>query len=306
MTTNLNPAMQSFLVNVGRVQQQLNQASAEISSGKRVNQASDAPDQIESLLQLRANQQHNQQIQSNLTVATANAQTADNAISSSIRLMDQALQLGMEGANSLSNGIDMKSLSQQVGAILEEMVSYSQTTVNGQYIFSGDQGLSPTYQLDPASPDGVQQLSNAPATQKIEDPAGGAFPAALNAQQIFDARNADGTPAAGNVFAALSGLQSALASGNAQAVQQAVTSIQTASAYLNQQEAFYGQVETRIQNAQNFSTNYDTQLQTNISGIEDADIPSAIMQLTESQTALQASFAMEAQMPHKTLFDYLG
>jgi flagellar hook-associated protein 3 FlgL len=306
VTTNLDPAMQLFLVNINRVQQQLNQASAEVSSGKKVNEPSDDPSQVEDLLQLRANQQHNQQIQSNLTLANSNAEAADNTISSSIQLMDQAVQLGTEGANSSSDGIDMTDLSQQVGEILDEMVSYSQTAVNGQYIFSGDQGQEPTYQVDATAPDGVDQLSDAPATQQIENPAGGSFPAALNAQQIFDARNADGTPASGNVFAALSGLESDLASGNTQAVAQDVTSVQAASAYLNQQEAFYGQVESRIQAAQSFSTNYDTQLQTEISGIQDADIPTAVMQLTESQTDLQASFEMEAELPHKTLFDYLG
>ncbi len=306
MTTNLDPASQLFLANINRLENQLNQASEEVSSGKKVNQASDAPDQVEDLLQLRSDQQHNQQIESNLSLAQSNAQAADSALGSSIQLMDSALQLGTEGASSTTSGTDMTTLSQQVGTILDEMVSYSQTVVNGQYIFSGDQSQSPTYQVDPAASDGVDQLSDAPATAQIENPAGGSFPAALNAQQIFDARSADGTPAAGNVFAALSGLENALASGNTQSVANAVNSVQTASAYLNQQEAFYGQTEDRIQDAQSFAGNQDTQLQTEIGQIQDADIPTEAMQLTQSQMDLQASFEMEAEMPHKTLFEYLG
>lgn len=306
MTTNLDPAAQLFLANVGRIQQRLNQASEEVSSGKKINQASDAPDQVEDLLQLRANQQHNQQIQSNLKLAETNTEAADGALGSSIQLMDQAVQLGTEGANSAASGTDMTTLSQQVGTILSEVVSYSQTVVDGQYIFSGDQSQYPTYEIDAAAPDGVAQVSDALATQQMENPAGGSFPAALTAQQIFDERNADGTTASGNVFAALSGLESALASGDAVSVEQAINSVKTASAYLNQEQAFYGQAENRIQNAQSFSTNYDTQLQTEISGIQDADIASAATQLTESQTQLQASFEMEAEMPHKSLFDYLG
>lgn len=306
MTTNLDPASQLFLTNISRIQEQLNQASQEVSSGKKVNQASDAPDQVDQLLQLRADQQHNQQIEANLGQAQTNAEAADGALGSAIQLMDSAVQVGTEGANSVSNGTDTTSLSQQVGTILDEMVSYSQTVVGGQYIFSGDLSQMPTYQADPAAPDGVEQLSDAPATAQIENPAGGSFAAAENAQQIFDARNADGTPASGNVFAALSSLETALAGGNTQDIADAVNSVQTASAFLNQQDAFYGQTENRIQDAQAFATNQDTQLQTEIGGIEDADIPSAALQLSQTQMQLQASFEMEAQMPHKTLFDYLG
>ncbi len=149
-------------------------------------------------------------------------------------------------------------------------------------------------------------FSDAPATAQIENPAGGSFAAARNAQQIFDARNADGSAASGNVFAALSSLQTALAGGNTEDIADAVNSVQTASAFLNQQDAFYGQTEQRIQDAQSFATNQDTQLKTEIGGIEDADIPGAALQLSQTQMQLQASFEMEAQMPHKTLFDYLG
>jgi flagellar hook-associated protein 3 FlgL len=306
VTTNLDPVSQLFLANVNRIQNQLNQASQEVSSGKKVTQASDAPDQVEALLQLRSDQQHNQQIESNLTLAQTNAQAADSTLGSAIQLMDKAVELGTEGANSASNGTDTASLSQQVGTILDEMVSYSQTVVGGQYIFSGDQSLMPTYEADPTAPEGVDQLSDAPATAQIENPAGGSFPAGLNAQQIFDARNADGTAAAGNVFAALSGLETALASGDAQSVASAVDSVQTASAFLNQQEAVYGQTENRIQDAQSFSNSQDTQLQSEIGQIQDADIPSAAIELTQTQMQLQACFEMESQVPHKTLFDYLG
>ncbi len=48
------------------------------------------------------------------------------------------------------------------------------------------------------------------------------------------------------------------------------------------------------------------QLQTELSNIQDADAPTAIMELTQANTQLQAAFQMQAKMPHSTLFDYLG
>lgn len=306
MTTNLDPASQLFLANVNITQQQLAQASQEVSSGKKVTEPSDAPDQIDSLLQLRADELHNQQIESNLTLAQSKAEAADSALGSSIQLMDQAVDLGTQGATSTADSTQLQSLGQQVQSILDEMVSYSQTTVQGSYIFSGDQDQDPTYEVDASASDGVEELSDASATQQIENPAGGSFTAGLTAQEIFDERNADGTPASGNVFSALSGLEAALSGGNVQDVSDAVATVQTASAHLNQEEAFYGNVEDQIQNAQSFSSSYGTQLQTQVGQIQDADLPSAAMQLSQAQMQLQASFEMEAEMPHKSLFDYLA
>src|SRR5215472_14149411 len=99
MQTNLDPSSALFLANVKRIQDRLATANQQVSSGKKIVQASDAPDEIDAL-QLRADQQHNQQIQSNLTLAKTDAQAADDALGSSIQVMDRALVLGGQGASS--------------------------------------------------------------------------------------------------------------------------------------------------------------------------------------------------------------
>src|SRR5262249_37156333 len=157
----------------------------------------------DSLLQLRADSQHNQQIQSNLDLAKTDTQAADDALTSSIQLLDRARVLGAQGANSTSDGNAPQSLSQEVQALLDQMVVYRRTAVQGRYTFSGDQDSQPTYVSDPTSPTGVTQLQAVSSTRQIEDASGGTFAAAKNAQEIFDLRNADGTPAGGNVFVAL-------------------------------------------------------------------------------------------------------
>ncbi|SPE39841.1 hypothetical protein SBA3_3430026 [Candidatus Sulfopaludibacter sp. SbA3] len=63
MTTNLNPANALFLTNLNRIERQLADANSQISSGKKVSVASDAPDQVGPLLQLRADLQHTDPIQ---------------------------------------------------------------------------------------------------------------------------------------------------------------------------------------------------------------------------------------------------
>jgi len=301
MISSLDPSSALFLANIDRVQQTLAEANAQVSSGKKINVASDAPDQIGSLLQLRANLQHNSQIQTNLSSAQADASAADSAISSGISMMDSALTLAEQGANGTQTSDVLTNLAQQVQSIQEQMVGVSQTMVQGRYIFSGDQMTSPAYTFNSSdlSTNPVLQLSSAPATYQVEDPAGGAFAAAQSAQQIFD-------NGSGSAFAALNNLRLALLSGNTTAITNAIAPIKQASTQLNTSLAFYGEVEDRIQSATAYAGNLNTQLQTQISQTEDADVAQAAMQLTQSTTQLQAAMQMQGKMPHSSLFDYLG
>jgi flagellar hook-associated protein 3 FlgL len=277
---------------VNRIEQSLSQANDELSSGYRVNVASDDPGQVQQLLQLRTDETQNTQIQSNLNTATTDADSADTSLSAAIQLMDTAVSLATQGASATTDAQGRQSLAQQIAAIQQQMVSYSATQVDGSYIFSGDQDGSPTYQLDltattgSAATTGVDLLQTDTSTREVQDPAGSTFTASETAQQIFDAPGA-------SVFAALNSLRLNLLANNQTGVE-------------NSSEAFYGNVENRITDANNFATQYSTQLQTEIGNIQDADVAQEATQLTEENTALQAAFQAEGKMPTTSLFNYLG
>jgi flagellar hook-associated protein 3 FlgL len=304
--SNLSPAGQAFVAGVNQIEQQITTATQQLTSGLKISAPSDDPAQIDDLLQLQANQQLNTQIGSNLTMANSIASAADSAIGGAIQAVDSAIQIATQAANSLTGQNTDSSLAVQVQGLLSQMVNYSQTQVQGQYIFRGDQPESPYYQLDLAAPQGVDQLLSTGATQQIQDPAGGSFAVSQTAQTIFGDQNDDGTPAADNVFAALNNLNHALQAGSTEGVESALDDLQKASSHLNQMQSFYGGVENRIQSATTYSNTQNTQLQTQIGGIQDADVTSDAMLLSQANTQLQAAFQAEAQAPKSTLFNYLS
>jgi flagellar hook-associated protein 3 FlgL len=306
MFTNLDPNSALFLTDINRIQQRISAANSQVTSGKKIMVASDAPDEIGALLQLRADRQRNTQMQSNLALAQTDASAADETLSSSIKLMDSALTLAVQGSNGTIDASGRQGLAQQIAAIQQRMVANSQTSVQGRFIFSGDQDGSPSYTWDPAAVNPVVSAGGSQSTRLIENPAGGTFSASQTAQQIFDDQDAGGNPTANNVFNALSKLQTALQNNDATGITDSIALIKTASAYLNSKQSFYGYVQGRIQDATDFAGKYDVQLQTEISQKEDADIPSAALAVTQGNTQLQAAFQMRAQMPHSSLFQYLG
>ncbi len=307
MITNLDPSSELFLANVNRIQQALADTNRQITSGKKIGQPSDAPDQIAPLLQLRAALQHNTQVQSNLVLAGSDADAADGALSSAIQLMDRAMTLGSQGSDPVQSSDTRASLAQEVQSIQEQMVTISQTAVQGRFIFSGDDVNNPPYTFDPTLLDTnpVVAQSTSQATCQVEDPAGGSFAASRTAQGIFDDQ-ANGAPAPDNVFNALNTLRLALIAGDPQAITDSISSIKQASTRLNSVQSFYGMVQSRIQDANTWADQHNTQLQTQISQIEDADPTAAALQLTQLSTQLQAAFQMQARMPHDSLFNYLA
>jgi flagellar hook-associated protein 3 FlgL len=325
MISSLNSQAQRFLADMEHVQKTIASASQQISSGKRVNVASDAPDVISELLQLRSVLQRNTQISANLGVAQTDANVAESSLSSATQLMDQAVTLAAQGATATMDATGRTSLAGQVQAIQEQMVSYSLTQSAGRYVFSGDRETVPAYRIDLTNANfgvdangnpngdgtgtgaGVDRLINPmAATRVVENPSGGTFPVSQTAQQIFDARNPDDTLAPDNVFAALNNLRTALLNNDVSAVNTSIGSLKLASDHLNTSLAFYGTVQNRIQSATNSAANYDLQIRTQISQKEDADVVAASLELSQGTTQLQAGLQMEARIPRTSLFDFLA
>jgi flagellar hook-associated protein 3 FlgL len=307
MVLPLRGTTMEYLADLNLTQKSMDQAQAQVSSGFRVQQPSDDPAAIGGILQLQADIAQNQQTQSNLGAITSEASTADSSLQSAIQQVENAITLAAQGANSTATATDRANLADQVSGLQQSLVGISQTTVNGRYIFSGDQDTRPAYQLDPTQPNGVQQLLSAPATRQILDPNGVAISVAKTAQEIFDARNPDNTVASGNVFAAINSLQTALANNDQAGITQATSSLHAADDYLNSQLAFYGEVENRVAGASSLAQKFQIQQQADLSRLRDADIPTAAVQMSQSQVQLQATLSVEATVSQtKNLFNYLA
>jgi flagellar hook-associated protein 3 FlgL len=306
MIQNLSSVGQEFLANLQLLTQRMDTTEAQVSSGVTISQPSDNPGEVNDVLQLEADLGRVNQVSSNLSAVSGEVNTAESALETAGQLMDQVSSLGAQGATATSTAANNAGLSQQVQNILSQLVGISQTQYNGSYVFSGDQDTQPAYQLDLTKPNGVDQLLTAPATRQIQDATGITFADSLTATQIFDHQNPPGTSAPDNVFAAVNGLRLALASNNQTAIQTALTSVQTASSYLQQQLSFYGGVQDQIANATDVAQKFQTQYQTSLDNLKNTDIATAATQLTQEQTSLQAAMQAEAAMPQTSLFSFIS
>jgi flagellar hook-associated protein 3 FlgL len=304
MISGLDPINDQFLASINSLQDRLNNAQLQLSSGLRVNKASDAPQQIGDIFQTRADIAHATQVDQNLGIVKAQVDAADSALQSAVQVLENASTIGVQGDGDTATG-QLGTLANQVQGLIAQLTSLSRTTVGGVYIFSGDQGASPAYQVNTASPNGVDRLIQTQATALASDPTGTTFQVAKTAQDLFDKRDSSDNFAPENAFAALQNLQNALQSNNPGAISAAIDGIHVASTYLNQQLGFYGEAQNRIDSAITLAKKFEIQGQTQLSGLQDADIATAAIQLTQDNAALNAAMSARAKRPNTSLFDFL-
>jgi flagellar hook-associated protein 3 FlgL len=309
MTPSINPNSEIFLSNLQQIQNRMSTAEQQLSSGLRVSVASDDPDEISSILQLRAQIAGVQQTQENLSNVTPQVESGENAIQQAIQVLDTATSLATEASGSTSSASQRLDEAPQVQGILQQLVSLSQTAVNGQYIFSGDLSGQPQYSL---AADGatVQQMIQPGPPGQIEDANGVPISIGLTAQQIFDDQvdggSGTGNPAPDNVFAAVGGLLTALQNNDSDGIQTALTNIRAASAHLNDESSFYGAVQNNLTAAGNSASQTLIQLQQQLSNEQDADAAQASLDLTQATTDEQAAMSAQAMLKPQSLFNYLG
>lgn len=306
MIRNLDPAAERFLVALERIQRTMDRASRQISSGLRVSAPSDAPDEIGDILKLLASLDRSEQLRTNLARAQSEIRTAQDALENAIKLVERARVLGSQGANSYQTAETRRILAGEIQGLFEELVTASQAMINGRYVFSGDRDDVPVYELDLSAPNGVARQFTPQATRQIRHPSGTAFSVSKTAQEIFDSRNPDDTPAPENVFAAVNNLRLALENNDQTGIEDALASLRLAGDHLNIQLSFYGLAQRKVESAVDFAKRLELQLKTELGHRRDADLTEAALELQRARTHQDAAYAGRSATPPRSLFDYLG
>src|ERR1700730_15645530 len=128
MISGLDPVNEQFLASINSLQDRLNTAQLQLSSGLRVNKASDAPQQVGDIFQARADLSHATQIDHNLGIVKSQVDAADSALQQAVQLLDQAGAIGVQGDGDTASG-QLGTLANQVQGLISQLVSITRTTV---------------------------------------------------------------------------------------------------------------------------------------------------------------------------------
>jgi len=192
------------------------------------------------------------------------------------------------------NAGNLNQITTSVQAILDHVVQLANTSFEGNYIFAGsatstkpfvESGSTVNYMGDTA----INSVQIAEGLSVDTNVPGG---------QLFE-------QAGSSVMGSLEGLITALQSGNTASIATATTDVGTALNYLSAQRTFFGNSLNQLTaNSSNLSQQkLDFQSQdTTLIGI---DLAQAATDLSQAQTAYQATLAASSKVLQSTLLDYL-
>ena len=266
--------------------------SSELSSGVSINSLSQNPVGAgQNVLLLNQIQQDDSFTQSS-NLVTGQLQVADSALGSVVTNLTQAISLATRANNGTLNSSDVKSISNQISGILNEVQSLGNTSYQGQYIFAGGQTSTAPFTTSTATSPGVTTYNGDQGVNYLQSPNGQKIQLNMPGDQIFMGSGANG------VFGALNSLVADYSSGTVNTNQAAkdTASLTTSLGYVSQQRVVIDNSMTQITAASNAVTNVQTQLTTAQTDLMQADIPTVSTQLSLSETQQAALEDVIAQL----------
>jgi flagellar hook-associated protein 3 FlgL len=294
------------LANLQTNMQRMSESQQQVSSGLRIQKASDDPAGASRAIQTRGSIRALDQYQRNISLANTRAATEETALSQLGDILTRAKQLAISQGTATADANTRATTKVEVDQLLQAAIQLGNTQDGDEYLFGGkwaDQapfdaaqtGQAPYYvSLDPDTglprePSGVNQT---------EISAGRYMQATHDGKQVL---------IDSGVLAALKELSDALADTSAPqtAIQTSAGSLDTAfdnlQVLIGENGARVNQLDVTSANLAAFSIN----LKTLKSDVEEVDIEQAVTELVSRQTAYQAAMLATSRVMGLTLADYL-
>jgi flagellar hook-associated protein 3 FlgL len=287
MSIRVNPnILPDLLAGLNQARQQLNQADLELASGRSINEPSDNPAGTSALILNHAAQSQTDTYQQNVSDLQSKLQIADSSLNSAVSVIDQAISLGVEAGNgTLSNG-DRQAIAQQLSGIQQQLVGIGNTTAGGTYLFAGTQVETAPFTVNSAAAAGVTYNGNSSVTS-VQIANGQSVNVNVPGDQLF-------LNPSGSVLGSINQLITAVQ--NNSGISAAVTALGQASNEFDTQRLSYGTALNELQTTGTFLTNEQSQLSTQETNIDGADIAKVATQFSQANIAYTSLLEGEAKI----------
>jgi len=294
----INPNMvPDVLAAIYATQSQQETALQELSTGKRVNTPADDPLAAALMVGNQDQTSRTDQYLQNIDTLTNQMQSADTALSSVVTALNQAITLGVEGANGTNTAAQRQQIAQNLQGIQAQILQLANTSIGGTFLFGGTATTTTPFVLDSSSPSGVTYNGNN-GTNSVEIADGLMVQTNLPGSDLFQNAN-------GDVFGSLLQLINALQTGTSSDVATATNAVRDAYTLVTGKRIFYGNVENQVNSTQTYLNQEKVNLKSQENTLIGADITKAATDLTQATTAHNAALAAAAKILPTSLLDYL-
>ena len=287
-------------------QSSLDQSQAQLSTGKKVVQVSDAPDEATAIQRLKSVIARQDSFEQAVKTAQNRLNAEETALEATANIMVRMKELTVQALNDTYGPKDREIIAVEMQGLQEDLLSYANTRdVNGAYLFSGSRVFTPPFAAN-AQGDIVYQGDETVNLVEVGDQR--SLRLNRTGTDVFGRVTRDlpnGSTEGRSFFQSVQDLVDAVRTSDRGAMNRGLAEFDT----LNQQVAIS---QAKVGSAMNVVSNQTAvleetrlQLKTVLSEIEDLDYTEAVTEMQKRMMALEASQASFAQISRLNLFEYI-
>ncbi len=292
-----NTVSESIVGQIQNLGSQQAKLQTQVATGQRIFQPEDDPASVGRVLDLQSEQRRIAQYQGNAARALQISQASFSGLQGLKTVSDRAAQIGTLGSGAI-NASQAQAYASEVNQLIEQALQLGNSKFGNDYLYAGTAVSTAPFVATRDAQGNVTSVAYAGNVARSSIPL---------SETATVAPNTSGTTNTGlrDFVNQLVALRDALNSGNTASIQAVQPNLIATEDSLVSALAEHGGVQARIQANQDQQLDRGTNVEKLVSGETDADLPSTIVKLTQTQTAYQAALQSAASIMRISLLDYI-
>ncbi len=289
-----NATAYNALYNIQEGRAKLDSLTEKLASQSNVNRPSDDPIATSVILDANTRLQATAQYSSNITKANTSLNMTSTALQGISDTLTQAKTLVATITSGTTDLTVRQNAVSQLTTLRSQLVDMGNTQYQGQYIFSGALTSTPPFSDSTANYGGDSTVNSVnidtSATEKIN----------ITGDRVLTA----GAPGV-NILQTIDDLIANINSNNVTGIQTGAKNLETGFDQITNLQTEVASRLTRLDNTSSMLNITKNTLETIRGNVQDADMYKLGVELTQQQTAFEASLSATAKISNLSLLDYM-
>jgi len=295
---NLETFISSTLANVQKSTSNMSRLQEQISTGKKVNRASDDPAGARKILSLRSEDLRLDQYASNIQTATQSLDFSAAALSNTSDILQRITELTMQGVNGATDQSGRTIIANEINQLLETIMQSANSQRLGRYTFAGTETTTEPFVATRNSSGNISAVSYNGNRETIQYNVGPNTNTTVNltGDEVFVKTR---------LFETIVRIRDNLKDGAITFATNELTNLDNASQNILNSIAKAGGISSTLELTGNRIDDTKLSLQEVLASAESADIAELVLKLTEQQSIFEASLSSGSYIFKTSILNYI-
>ena len=295
---NLETFISTTLANVQKSTANMSRLQEQISTGKKVNRASDDPAGARKILSLRSEDLRLDQYASNIQTATQSLDFSAAALQNTSDIVQRITELTMQGVSDSTDQNGRTIIANEINQLLETIMQSANAERLGRYTFAGTKTTTIPFVASRDSNGNISTVSYNGNRENVEYNVGPNTNTIVNltGDEIF---------MQSRVFDTIVNIRDNLADGSVTFARDELDNLDVASKNILNSIAKAGGISSTLELTGNRVADTKLSLQEVLASAESADIAELVLKLTEQQSIFEASLSSGSYIFKTSILNYI-